>query len=293
MHGPSEQDVARVARAMHARPTGWRPAAGHSAPSNRRWTIDLPDGTSAFVKIAAYDYTAEWLRNEHASYAALQSCPHVPRLLGWDDDGVHPVLAIEDLSDAHWPPPWSPAAIDAVRAALETVHAAAPPRPDVSPLTHLPDLRDGWREVRHDPEPFLRVGFASGAWLEAHLDSLDLAARQAPLEGDSLLHLDVRSDNLCLRGNGVRFVDWNMACAGNAVLDVAAWLPSLADETGIEPWETLPGQPELASMLAGYFCCRAGLPPIPQAPHARPLQRSQGHVALRWAARELDLPPPA
>jgi hypothetical protein len=293
MEQPCEGDIERVTRAVGMRPTAWRPAAGHGAPSNRRWVVDLPDGTGAFVKIAAYDYTADWLRNEHANYVALIDCPHVPRLVGWDDDGDSPALAIEDLSDARWPPPWTEHDIGAVREALDAVHDTPPPRPEESPLTHLPDLRDGWAEVRDDPEPFLAVGFAATGWIEAHLDALDAAARRASLEGASLLHMDVRSDNLCLRGSDVRFVDWNMACAGDATFDLAAWLPSLADEAGIEPWRILPDQPELAAMLAGYFCCRAGRPPIPQAPHARPLQRSQGHVALRWAARELGLPPPA
>jgi len=88
-------------------------------------------------------------------------------------------------------------------------------------------------------------------------------------------------------------LDWNMACRGNPAVDVAAWLPSLADEGGPMPWELLPGEGALASLVAGYFCARAGLSPIAQAPHARPLQLAQGRIALPWAARELDLPPPA
>ena len=128
MERPDEDDVDRVSRALGGRPVAWRPAPGHGAPSNRRWVVTLPGGATAFVKIAAYDYTAGWLRNEHANYVALQSSPHVPRLLGWDDDDVHPVLAIEDLSEAAWPPPWSPAHIDAVFGALEAIHAEQPPR---------------------------------------------------------------------------------------------------------------------------------------------------------------------
>jgi len=135
--------------------------------------------------------------------------------------------------------------------------------------------------------------FASRHWIEAHVDVLEDAARNARLDGDALLHLDVRSDNLCLRDGLALLVDWNMACRGNPAVDVAAWLPSLADEGGPMPWELLPGEGALASLVAGYFCARAGLSPIPQAPHARPLQLAQGRIALPWAARELDLPPPA
>jgi hypothetical protein len=54
-----------------------------------------------------------------------------------------------------------------------------------------------------------------------------------------------------------------------------------------------PGLPEIAALLAGYFCARAGLPEIPQAPHVRRLQREQAGTSLPWAARVLGLPPPA
>ena len=51
-------------------------------------------------------------------------------------------------------------------------------------------------------------------------------------------------------------------------------------------------RPGLAAWVAGYFCARAGLPDIPDAPHVRPLQRSQARTALPWAARALGLPSP-
>ncbi|MDP9119485.1 MAG: phosphotransferase [Actinomycetota bacterium] len=111
------------------------------------------------------------------------------------------------------------------------------------------------------------------------------------------LHFDVRSDNLCLREGRAVLVDWNNACVGNALLDIASWLPSLEAEGGPAPRVILPDEtpalPAIASLLAGYFCARAGLPAIPQAPHARPLQLMQSKTALPWAARSLDLPPPA
>ena len=54
---------------------------------------------------------------------------------------------------------------------------------------------------------------------------------------------------------------------GNAVLDMASWLPPLKAEGGPTPGglpDETPGLPEIASLLAGYFCARAGLPSIPQ-----------------------------
>jgi hypothetical protein len=293
MSEPDPEDVARVTRALGQRPRSWKPARGHGAPSNRRWVIELPSGATAFVKIAAYDYTAEWLRTEHANYVELASLPCVPRLLGWDDDGVHPALVLEDLSEASWPPPWSSAQVDAVLSTLETVHATTPLARMRRPQDHIPDLAEGWRQIRADPEPFLSIGICSRAWLEASVDALEAASDEAVIDGDALIHFDVRSDNLCFRERGVTLVDWNLSCRAAGAFDVAAWLPSLSDEGGPDPWDVMPGAGNYASVLAGFFCGRGGLSPIPQAPHARPLQRSQGRVALNWASRELGLPPPA
>ena len=293
---PDTADIERVRRALGTTPTAWRAAPGHAAPSNRRFVVDLNEGRTAFVKIAAYDYTADWLRDEFRIYSALDGQAFLPRLLGWDDDGIAPALALEDLSGATWPPPWNTARIDAVVGTLASVHATPPPE-GIPPAIESQFGQNGWPAVAADPEPFLSLGLCSPEWLQNHLPTLTAAAGNAEIEGPSLLHFDVRSDNLCVRDERVVLVDWNSACVGNAVLDIASWLPSLAAEGGPAPQAILPGEtpglPAIASLLAGYFCARAGLPPIPQAPHARPLQLMQSRTALPWAARLLDLPPPA
>jgi aminoglycoside phosphotransferase (APT) family kinase protein len=247
------------------------------------------------VKIAAFDYTAEWLRREHHVYAALDGQPFLPRVLGWDDDGLAPALALEDLSRALWPPPWDGVRIDAALATLASVHATPPPE-GVPPAVESQFGLDGWPDVAADPQPFLSLGLCSPGWLHDHLPVLSDASAAAEIQGTSFLHFDVRGDNLCLRDGGAVLVDWNNACVGNAMMDTASWLPSLEAEGGPAPQVILPdespGLPAIASLLAGYFCARAGLPPIPQAPHARPLQLMQAKTSLPWAARLLDLPPP-
>jgi hypothetical protein len=293
---PDATDVERVRRALGAMPLAWRAASGHGAPSNRRLVVELEGGSTAYVKIAAFDYTAEWLRDEHRVYEALDGHPYLPRLLGWDDDGIAPTLALEDLSRETWPPPWDAARVDAVLAALDAVHATTPPE-GVPPAVESQFGLDGWPDVAADPQPFLALGICSAGWLDDHLPRLAEASAGAQIGGGSLLHFDVRSDNLCLRGDRAVLVDWNNACVGNAMLDTAAWLPSLQTEGGPAPQEILlddtPGLPEIASLLAGYFCARAGLPHIPQAPHARPLQLIQSRTSLPWAARLLGLSPPS
>ena len=129
----------------------------------------------------------------------------------------------------------------------------------------------------------------SREWLAAALPLLREAAGTAPIDGDALLHLDVRSDNLCLTKRGAVLVDWNQACVGNPELDIAAWLPSLRLEGGPEPEEILTGGGGFAAALAGLWGSRVGLPPPPTAPQVREAQRAQLEVALAWASRELDL----
>ena len=287
-----DEDRERIARATGRTPLALTLAGGHGAPSNRRWIATFADGTTAFAKIAAYDYVAGWLRTEKANYEALEGAPFLPRLLGWDDDGSEPCLVLEDLSGAIWPPPWTAPRIDAVVATLEQLQATPAPLTIPAMFGEMFDIREGWHALRIDPAGALSLGIFDERWLSGHLDPLESAAGTAVLEGDALLHGDVRSDNLCFIDGRTLLVDWNWACRGSRVLDVAAWLPSLAHEGGPEPWTILPGQGELASLLAGFFLEHAGREPIPQAPHVRQLQLDQGLVALGWACRELGLSPP-
>jgi hypothetical protein len=287
------EDAERIARATGRTPVALRPAAGHGAPSNRRWIATFGDGTTAFAKVAAFDYTADWLRLERRHYDALEGSPFLPAMLGWDDDGAEPALVIEDLAAATWPPPWTPSSIDAVRSALKDISRTPPPDEIPHLFGEMFDITEGWEPLAADPERVFRLGVFDREWFDRFAPILAVAAVEAQLDGSTLLHGDVRSDNLCLRGDRAILVDWNWACRGAADLDLVAWLPSLAHEGGPEPWTIAPGQGALASLLAGFFLEHAGRPPIPQAPHVRQLQLDQGIVSLRWACRELGLPQPS
>jgi hypothetical protein len=76
-------------------------------------------------------------------------------------------------------------------------------------------------------------------------------------------------------------------------LDIAVWLPSLRLEGGPEPDEILSHEPALTALIAGYFAARAGLDPPWEGSRVRDIQLAQLRIALPWAARSLDLPPPA
>jgi hypothetical protein len=295
---PTAEEAANVRRALkrlHAEPVAWGAVTTGGHTPARRWIVTLEDGRTAFAKVATDDLTASWIRDEHLVYSMLRGAPFMPDYVGFYDDGTHPVLAIEDLSSATWPPPWSPVRVRAVLACLELV--AATPPPDGLPLAaddHL-GLREGWPEVEREPAPFLALGLCSERWLEAALPALVQASRTAPLAGTSLLHFDVRGDNLCLRPDGSAvLVDWNWTSVGNPWLDVAAWLPSLHADGGPAPGEVAPDlHTGLAAVVAGYLCAHAGRPPIPAAPGVRAIQLRQARTALPWASAALGLPPPS
>ena len=279
----------QLSKIVGARPATRRRIHRGYTPAER-WVVELDDGQSVFVKVGVNELTAGWLRDEHRFYAALQA-PFMPRLLGWAD-GDRPVLVLEDLSGAFWPPPWSDPRVESVLRMLRDV-AATPPPSWLSPASSSGLLDRGWPSVREDPGPMLSTGIVEPAWLEANLPALISAAHACQLDGDALLHLDVRSDNICFRADGSAvLVDWNLAVVGNPRLDIAAWLPTLVAEGGPPPESILPDAGPEAAFVSGFFAARAGQPPIADAPAIRPLQLEQLRHALPWACRELGLPLP-
>jgi Ser/Thr protein kinase RdoA (MazF antagonist) len=270
----------RVTRAEHAF-RGYTPAG--------RWRVELHSGNTAFAKIATTRQTAEALRSEWNTYDKLRA-PFMPKLLAWEEDAVAPMMVLEDLKGAHWPPPWTGELVNDVRATLDAMHSTRAQLKNFAELHG--SLGDGWQQVAANPAPFLGLGLATSDWLETALPLFIQASAKVRIEGNDVLHLDVRSDNLCRASRGVVFIDWNFACLGNGVIDTAFWLPSLEAEGGPRPEDTLPNRPDIAAYVSGFFAARAGLPPIPDAPRVRTVQLQQLEPALRWAAREIALPPP-
>jgi hypothetical protein len=286
---PTADVVAAVAHAAGARPVAWTRVTGGGYTAAGRWLVDLDDGRRLFAKVGTTELVAGWLRTEHRAYREI-AAPAMPRLEGWADGAV-PVLLLEDLSDAHWPPPWDAGLVDRVLTTLETVAGLPCPAwaPPIEGMTHI---FSSWSTVADDPGPFLGLGIVSARWLEAALPLLVANERPAELAGSALLHLDIRSDNVCFTSDRTVLVDWNLAARGNPLFDVAAWLPSLSFEGGPAPEEVSAEAGVFAAAMAGYLCARAPMPTIPDAPHVRRVQLEQASVALPWAARRLGLPAP-
>jgi Ser/Thr protein kinase RdoA (MazF antagonist) len=281
---------AHVERLLGVPVAGWRPVTGGGWSASVRGVAELGDGRTVFAKLGDLPGTIEAVRAE-CEILPLLSGPYVPRLVAADPSV--PVLVIEDLSGATWPPPWTPellAGLERLFAELAATRAPA----------GLPSLADrvreagAWDLVAADRGRMLATGLASAEWLDRALPVLLSAQAAAPTAGDSLLHFDVRSDNLCFRDGRALLVDWNHAIAGDPRWDRLFMLHTIQMEGGPSVRELDPDpEPGILAWTAGYFAARAGLPPVAAAPHVRGFQRAQLEVVLPWAAEVLGLPAPS
>jgi Ser/Thr protein kinase RdoA (MazF antagonist) len=139
-------------------------------------------------------------------------------------------------------------------------------------------------------------------WSRRNLEALAELESRAPqaVSGNTLLHFDMRADNLLIGDGQVWFFDWPHACEGAAWFDVVGFIPSVVMQGGPPPEEIfaryrLSGAADadavncaLAS-LAGYFTRQALLPPPPGLPTLRAFQAAQGIIARRWLAQRTGL----
>ena len=249
------------------------------------------DGSRHFVKAAsvkAQRMFADSYREEARKLAALPGSAPAPRLL-WhlDDDWV--ALGIEYV-DARPPRrPWRQADLDALLDALEVAaDALTPPPPGLALDTAESDfapLLDGWAGIRS-----ARTDLDAGHLAEAE----SLARRYAGVvRGDTLVHTDVRSDNVLIDGAGrAQLCDWNWPVRGCAWFDSFAALIGPRGE-GIDVDRVIAERPLLRevdpeafdinlALYVGYFFSQCEQPVPPTSPHLRDHQRWQGEVCWDW-----------
>src|SRR5215218_2300507 len=125
----------------------------------------------------------------------------------------------------------------------------------------------------------------------------DLAAGwPAAARGPTLLHVDLRTDNLLLTPTRVVAVDWPWACVGAARVDLLVLLPSVTMQGGPDPEATFAAHPVAAgadpravtaalAAWAGFLVEGSRQPPPPGLPTLRAFQLGQGQVALDWLRR--------
>lgn len=258
-------------------------------------------GSRAFVKAVSFaqdEHTPLMHRQEAHITAALPASAGAPRLFGTYDDGQWVVLVLEDIEGRHPVTPWVPGELRSVLAALKELAGQLTPSPvrDVpDTATRLAEDLAGWQRVAADPPVDL------DPWAAEHLPRLrDLAERGcAALVGDTLVHSDVRADNLLLSPNGaVTVVDWPWASSGPAWLDTLLLLVNVrlfgghdADAllTANTAWaqadpEDLTG---VLAALTGYYIDVARQPASAGLLTVRAFQLAHAHAVLPWVRERL------
>jgi aminoglycoside phosphotransferase (APT) family kinase protein len=147
----------------------------------------------------------------------------------------------------------------------------------------------GWAEIAAEKPAGV------DGWSLRHLDKLVALESQAPaaVEGKTLVHFDVRADNLLLTDDQAWFVDWPHARVGAPWLDLVQFAPSVAMQGGPDPESLVRRNPaaEPASRdaltaavasITGFFIRESLLIPPPGLPTLRPFQAAQGQAALEW-----------
>jgi len=259
------------------------------------------DGCEIFVKAVGAELNPESPgihRREAAVAAALPESSLWPRLLDTFDDGSWVALAFEAIDGANPALPWAEPVLDAAMAGLESLHGALTPSPVsvVPPASiRLRAVLNGWHMLVEDPDAATRLD----PWSRRHLDRLvDVETGwPAACVGDTLVHCDIRSDNIVMRGDGTAaFVDWPHAAVGAGFVDLVFWAPSLVLEGGPDPESLLARyrgatgvDPEavttMVAALAGFFISRSLQPDPPGLPTLRRFQAAQGEVARAWLQR--------
>ena len=255
--------------------------------------LRLSDGRSVFVKAVGLQRNPDAPGMHRREIEVLRALPPdlpVPALLDSYDDGDWVALIIEDVAGSSPAMPWRTDEFAEVLTALGTLSARLTPSPiQLAPVQQAhPELFGNWRTVADEQTGKLPD------WAVDHLDLLvELEANAVEaVQGDTLLHLDLRADNILRTETCVVFVDWPHACLGASWFDLVGLLPSVGMQGGPDPetvWQQTIGStadPDRVNAalaaVAGFFLVGSTKPAPPNLPTVRTFQRLQGDVTLSW-----------
>lgn len=290
--------------------------------SGPTFRLRLADGRRAFAK-ALWDGSNEFerraLARELRNYRELSGLltPFAPEFFGAVESCGWQVMLLEDLGPQS-APPWRVSDIRAVATGLAEFHRSTGD-------AKLPEWVPGFEEIAFSKvkvwdQQDSGSGGISGLravaqmsdtpdeameWLETHAPTLaESGAALFDVGGSStLIHLDVRSDNLRVVDGALRLFDWPFLSIGPPELDIVAFAQTVTADGGPRH-ETVMDmyaeagalRPEVVTasvvMIADLFADLAPRPSMPGLPRLRAWQGAQLKVTLRWAAQRLDLPDP-
>jgi aminoglycoside phosphotransferase (APT) family kinase protein len=265
--------------------------------------MHLADGRRVFVKAIGAECTPQGpsiLRSEARVMAALPPCTPAPRNLGFYDGGDWVGLVLEDIEGSTPTQPWDLAELDRVLDALYDLAVTMTPTPIDAPLIvdRWKEGFAGWRKLTASAD--LSRLAQTDAWAARNIEHLARLESTWPLgaSGSTLLHSDVRADNILLTRERVVFVDWPWVCVGAPWVDLVLMLPSVAMQHGGDPEQIVQAHPltcgveadaitAVLTAVTGFFIHESMQPPPPGLPTLRAFQHAQGLAGLTWLRRRL------
>jgi hypothetical protein len=267
--------------------------------------VTCADGSRAFLKAVGTPLnpdTPDLLRSEARISAALPAGLPVPRLRAHlevrDGDDEWVALLFDVVEGANPELPWTAGTATRVLAGVAAFGVAATP----CPAPGLPSLIERMtRELTAWPQLHAAPPADLDPWETRRLAELatlpDRLAARSALTGDSLVHLDLRADNLLLTPAGeVVLLDWAWAARGPAWVDPVLLAVDMAVHGGLDPAVLLAGVPavtaadpadvtDLLLVLVGMWAVTMRRPAPPGLPTLRAFQRRSHDVALAWVVQ--------
>jgi len=201
------------------------------------------------------------------------------------------VLGLEHVEARQPERPWRDDDLRACVAMAQQMAADLTPPPDDLAVDDIATEFASWPAYWDD----VRRSAPDLPGLANHLDdAAALAARFGEVTaGTTLVHTDIRDDNLLLAADGrVLLCDWNWPVLGAPWLDTLFLLIGPRGD-GLDVDAVLAGAtltrdvPAEAvdivlALITGYFLASSGQPVPPTSPHVRDAQRWQGEVCWGW-----------
>ncbi len=241
-------------------------------------------------------------RQEIKVNAVLPDNSLAPKLL-WSyddaDDTEWVVLLFDNIDGSNPKTPWSDNDLQRVMKAMsqlsEQLTSPTISYPIPSAKDHFASRIHGWQRIKTGKSINIEQ---LDDWSKHHLDALCELEKEAPkaVEGQTLLHFDIRADNIVMTDDAVWFVDWPHASIGAAWVDVVLFAPSVVMQGGLQPQDLIQLHPAFDDAdpdavtaaivsMAGMFSYQSLLPAPPGLPTLREFQRALGETSRAWVAQ--------
>jgi hypothetical protein len=197
--------------------------------------VATADGTRAFVKAMANPGWRVLYEREARIAPHLPDGSPFPRWRFTIDDGTWIALGFDVIDGREATLQWSTSDLDRVLAAhLDLAERLDPSPANVELAGEMwGDWFSRWRDFARDDA--LARALPDG-WTR-RLDELTALEAAWPVrtEGEHLVHLDLRADNVLLTSEEVFVVDWAFAARGQPWMDLVCMLPNVAMRGGPDP----------------------------------------------------------